>query len=86
MPQWTMMTLPRITNDQRSALMRKYMGPSTLRSVAAELELDLQTALIHIYIAHKDPIHKSVIAAAERGKHECVMHGLDLLYSGGRWS
>jgi len=84
MQRWMMM--PRITNEQRSALMRKYRGPSTLPAVAEEIGLDVRDALIHIYIAHKDPIQKSVISEAEKRKHECVLHGLDLLYSGGRWS
>lgn len=82
--QW--MTIPRITSEQRTGLMRKYRGPSTLAAVAAELKLDLQTALIHIYIAHRDPIRKDIVTSDERRKHECLLHGMDLLYSGGRWS
>jgi len=78
--------IPTITSDQRDTLMRKYQGPSTLKKVADELELDVKTALIHIYIAHRDPIRKENISRAEIRKHECLMHGLDLLYSGGRWS
>lgn len=84
MQRW--MTIPTITREQRDKLMRKYQGPSTLKEVADELELDLTTALIHIYIAHKDPVQKSGITHTEKNRHSCVMHGLDLLYSGGRWS
>lgn len=84
MQRW--MTIPTITNDQHQKLMRKYQGPSTLCALAAELELDAQSALIHIYIAHRDPIHKSGITHTEKDRHSCVMHGLDLLYSGGRWT
>ena len=80
------LTIPTITSEQRDKLMRKYQGPSTLKEVADELELDLKTALIHIYIAHRDPIRKENISRGEIRKHECLMHGLDLLYSGGRWT
>lgn len=84
MQRW--MTIPKITDSQRNQIMQKYRGPSSLHNVAAELELDLKTVIIHIYVAHKDPIKKAVISVAERRRHECFLHGLDLLYSGGRWS
>ena len=80
------MTIPKITELQRSQIMQKYQGPSSLYNVAKELDIDLKTVIMHIYIAHRDPIKKTSVSAAERRKHECLLHGLDLLYSGGRWT
>ena len=75
-----------ISPEQREQLTREYSGPSQLVELSEKLEIGVGDALFAIYVSTKDFMRSDKLTKIEKDRHACVMHGMDLYLSGGRWT